>query len=433
MPSDHGSVDQVMTHSNSDVLPYTEGLTGVNLHMDQILIRGLWITMVLIAVVVLASRIIHLFNSHLRRLYSLTASRTQQTYWSYDRTNFWPWLKKSVLYAPLGRKRHNREIKLSEAVNVGTLPSRFHAFLLFLLLSSNIAYICILDYGQSNKARLIAELRGRSGILAVFNMIALVLLAGRNNPAISLLKVSFDTFNLLHRWIGRIIVVEVLIHTIAWGTNSVQAKGMHGTWQAVGGDRFLQYGLTGSVAMVVIFLQSPSVVRHAFYETFLLIHQVLAFITIVVVYIHLEMGKLPALPYIRIVVGLWASERFFRLFRLSYLNLSRKHGCTNVVVEALEGEACRVTFHLPRHIIVRPGSHVYAYFPSISLWMSHPFSVAWTNTDSEPATGVRPLSSATSMTPSSLEKQVEMVLPPLHQSKAPTSISLVMADRKSVV
>jgi hypothetical protein len=40
--------------------------------------------------------------------------------------------KKHVLYAPIFRKRHNREFQLSAAVNVGTLPTRLQ--LLFLSL-----------------------------------------------------------------------------------------------------------------------------------------------------------------------------------------------------------------------------------------------------------------------------------------------------------
>lgn len=421
--------DRTPAPSNSSVMPFTAGLNGVKLQKDQYLIRWLWISMVAIAAFILAFRILQLCNSHLRRIFSLTANTRQQSYWSFDSTRFWPLFKKMVLYAPLGKKRHNREVRFSSAVNVGTLPSRFHAFLLFLLLGSNLAYCCILDYGENNKAALLAEVRGRTGLLATVNMIPLILLAGRNNPAISLLKVSFDTYNLLHRWIGRIVVVEAIAHTIAWGANSIQAKGTKGTWQTIGGDPFLQYGMVGTAAMALILFQSPSVIRHAFYETFLHLHQALAFTAILGLYVHLEMAKLPALPYIRTVVGLWASERLIRLSRLVYLNIARKHGCTNVVVEALQGEACRVTFNLPRHITVRPGSHVYAYLPSVSLWMSHPFSVAWTNVDSEPPTGVQARSPTTPTSPSAVEKQVVMTLPPLHQSKAPTSISLVMVAR----
>ena len=428
MPPSNLTAEYATQPANSSVMPYTSGLQGVRLGLDGYLIKWLWVSIVAIAVVLLIARIYQLITSHLRHIYSMAADAKQQNYWSYDKTSFWPLFKKQVLYAPLGQKRHNREVRLSEAVNVGTLPSRFHTIILLLYVGSNIAYCCILDYGNQNKAALLAEVRGRTGVLAVANMIPLVLLAGRNNPAIHLLKVSFDTFNLLHRWMGRIVVIEAVAHTIAWGANSVHAKGMHATMDSLGGDTFLLTGLIGTMAMTIIIVQSPSIVRHAFYETFLHLHQFLAFAAILGVYLHLEIAKLPALPYIRAVVGIWAADRLIRGLRLSYLNISRRRGCTKVMVEALPGEACRVTFHLPRHITVRPGSHVYAYIPRISWWMSHPFSVAWTNTDSEPPTGLRLDSPTTPATPASLEKQ-SRGLPSLDPSKGPTSISLIMAAR----
>ena len=416
------------TLSGVDELKYTEGLHGVQIEKDKILVRWLWVTMAILAVLVLSARIFQLSNSHLRRIFSLAANARQQSYWTFDKTTFWPRFKRDVLYAPLGRKRHHREIKFSEAVNVGTLPSRFHLGLLLLLLGSNIAYCCILDYDVADYGALIAELRGRTGILATANMVPLILFAGRNNPLISLLRVSFDTYNLLHRWIGRIVVVEAVAHTAAWATNCIRTKGVQTTFHSINESLFLQMGTAATVAMVIILLQSPSVVRHAFYETFLVLHQALAFVAVLGVYVHLESNDLPARPYIRAAVGLWVFDRILRVFHLARLNLSRRNGCTNIEVEALKGEACRVTFHLPRHITVRPGSHVYAYLPKISWWMSHPFSVAWTNTDSEPPTGSALLgSSACPPSPSSLEKQMETF--PLHGSKRATSISLVVSAR----
>jgi predicted ferric reductase len=41
-------------------------------------------------------------------------------------------------------------------------------------------------------------------------------MAGRNNPLIEMLHVPFDTWNLLHRWLGRIVVLEGVAHTLAW-------------------------------------------------------------------------------------------------------------------------------------------------------------------------------------------------------------------------
>lgn len=414
--------------ANASILPYTSGLDGVSLGLDRHLISWLWLSMVVLALLVFSVRIYQRIHSHMRRISAMSTSRSQQNYWAYDSSPSWPTFKKDILYAPLGKKRHNREIQLSKASNYGTIPSRLHLILLVLYVVSNIAYCSLLDYGQIDKAALVAEVRGRTGILATANMVPLVLLAGRNNPAIPLLKVSFDSWNLFHRWIGRIVIVEAIAHTIAWGINNVDAKGLNGAFNSISGDAFLTFGVVGTASMIIILFQTLSPIRHAMYETFLHLHQMLALLTILGVYVHLEVAKLPALPYIRAVVALWASERTMRVIRLLYLNLSRKNGATQVCVEALPGEACRVTFQLPRHITIRPGSHVYAYLPKVSWWMSHPFSVAWTNIESEPPTGNKHIIPPTPVS-CDLEKQFPRELPPRDLTRAPTSVSLVMAAR----
>jgi predicted ferric reductase len=422
------SQDAGQTGSDS-VLPYTYGLTGVDVSRDHILTNILWGSMITLAIIMLLVRLVQMGNSHLRHLFTLSSTPQQQIYWSHDYTSFWPSLKKYLLYAPLGKKRHNREIKLSEATNVGTLPSRFHTVLLSLYLLSNLVYCLLLDWTKQERAALIAEVRGRTGVLAVVNMLPLILLAGRNNPLIPLLKVSFDTYNLLHRWMGRIVIIEAIAHTIAWYVNTDAAKGPGGSNQSIAHSQFLQYGLVGTLSMAIILVQSPSVVRHAFYETFLHLHQFLAFLSILGVYVHIDMGNLQQKSIIRAIVVIWVSERCARFFHMIYLNFSRNKGVTKVEVEALEGEACRVTFSLPRRVNVKPGTHVYAYLPSVSWWMSHPFSVAWTapfQPTLDPSSPTPKTSSRPPPSPASLEKQGSL---PQIDRRTPTSVSLVMLAR----
>jgi hypothetical protein len=58
------------------------------------------------------------------------------------------------------------------------------------------------------------------------DQVPLFIMAGRNNPLISWLNLSFDSFNLLHRWFGRIVVLETIAHTVAWGFQV-------GSWKAI--------------------------------------------------------------------------------------------------------------------------------------------------------------------------------------------------------
>lgn len=80
--------------------------------------------------------------------------------------------KKHFLYAPIFRKRHNREIQLSAAVNVGTLPTRFQLLFIVAYLGTNIAYCVVgIDWSQPSTT-VLKELRNRTGILAVTNLVS---------------------------------------------------------------------------------------------------------------------------------------------------------------------------------------------------------------------------------------------------------------------
>ena len=238
----------------------------------------------------------------------------------------------------------------------------------------------VLNWANANKWALCAELRGRSGTLALVNMVPLVILAGRNNPLIPLLQISFDTYNLLHRWMGRVVAIETIIHTISWaivqvadgGWESVRAKTLH--------NRFIGSGMVGTFAMAFILILSVSPVRHAFYETFLHTHIVLAFVAFICTWIHCVSasvpGGLPQLPWTIGIVLVWCTDRLARMARMLYCNWSSR-GYTDAVVEAMPGETCRVTLHLPRYVDIKPGCHAYLRFARINPWENHPFSVAW--------------------------------------------------------
>jgi hypothetical protein len=81
--------------------------------------------------------------------------------------------KKHVLYAPIFRKRHNREFQLSAAVNVGTLPTRLQLLFLISYFGTNVAFCVVsIDWNQTFTTAA-KELRNRTGILAVVNMVGL--------------------------------------------------------------------------------------------------------------------------------------------------------------------------------------------------------------------------------------------------------------------
>ncbi|GJN69303.1 metalloreductase [Purpureocillium lilacinum] len=382
---------------SSTIAPYHTALNGVNQPMNMLFKDVLWWSLGIVALVVLSIRILEILWAKLRQVSAMSVPREKQNYWKTSQWNWMPGMKKHLIYAPLLRKRHNRELRLSSALNVGTLPSRLHFVLLFFYLGSNIVYMFFLNWAVENKYKFCAELRGRSGTLAIVNMVPLIIMAGRNNPLIPLLKISFDTYNLLHRWMGRIVVAEVVIHTVAWAIPAVADKG----WKAFGAvlkSWFIGSGFWGGAAMVLILILSLSPLRHAFYETFLNVHIILAIVAFGGTWIHCAAATpaLPQLPWIVAIVALWIADRVARALRLVINNWSNR-GFTDALCEALPGDVTRVTVYLPRYVRIKPGTHAYLRFSGILAWESHPFSVAWVDhyatnalpqAEKEPLTGL---------------------------------------------
>ncbi|KAL8972728.1 MAG: hypothetical protein Q9183_000379 [Haloplaca sp. 2 TL-2023] len=386
--------------------------------------RGLWASIAGLTLIVLVIRLLRVWHQKFRLAVTIPLTKEQHRYWAQG-SPFRSSIKKYLLQAPLINIRHNKEIQLSSAISVGTLPSRLHTLLLGALVISNVVYCTLLDYRQMPRAALVAELRGRSGHLAVINMLALILFAARNNPLIPVLAVSFDTFNLFHRWIGRIVVLESLVHVIAWWVNNGKAVGYDGIMEVLMYDGFAQCGIAAMSAMLLILVHSPSPIRHAFYEIFLHAHQILAIVAVGATAGHIQIHSLPQKPIIYTIIGIWVSERLLRIARLVYYNVSSR-GFSKVYVEALDGGACRVTFSVRRPFVTPPGRHIYAYIPSVSLWMSHPFSVAITSNNEMPCEFTPTNSPAPSVFGSSGDCAKEIIKIPIH------SVSCIIAARSGM-
>lgn len=355
--------------------PFAHGLAGVNQHLNYLFANALVISFMALLALTLGYRWLKMANAHMRHLFTMHRE-SDQRYFMHNRSQIWPRIKRSLLYAPLWKNRHNREIQLTQAVSFGTLPSRFHTILLLLYVASNVAYCLVLDWSLPS-FNVIAEMRGRTGVLAALNLIPTVLFALRNNPLIPLLRISYDTFNLFHRWCARIMVFESVVHTIMWAVNAVSAGGVEQLSTSLSTSVSYRWGMVATAVLTFIALAAFGPLRHAAYETFITSHRILVLVGIAGIYVHLDAANLPMLPYVQLSIAFWGAEVLWRIGRILYHNASRKRGLTKVTVEWLPSEACRVTFELARPWKWRPGCHVHAYIPALALWSSHPFSIAW--------------------------------------------------------
>lgn len=123
-------------------------------------------------------------------------------------------LKKHLFYAPLWGSRHNREFRLFR-LHMGSIPLRLEVILLSVYLALNILFVVVTVDWWEEYDEMMFQLKYSAGHLAVMNTPGLVLSAGRNNPLVSLLGLSFDSFNFMHRWVGRVIASNAIIHMSA--------------------------------------------------------------------------------------------------------------------------------------------------------------------------------------------------------------------------
>jgi len=411
--------------------PYIHGLAGVNQPLNYFCINMLVIIFAVIALVALIYRVATAINAHLHYLRAAGSDASTQACLKHNQTSFIPWLKRHMLLAPLFTTRHNREMTFTlrngHILNFGTFPLRLQTVLLIAYIASNIAYCCILDYSQPRKAML-AELRGRSGALAAFNLVPTVLFALRNNPLIHVLKISYDTFNLFHRWCARTVIFMSVLHVGAWGTNTVDQGGSAMVGKLITSYASLSWATLAMATMLLIAVQSWSPVRRAAYETFIAGHRLLVFLAIIGVYVHLDKDNLPQLPYVWTVMFLWIAEWFFRSMRMIFRNYG--HGeKTEVLVEALTGGACRVTFHVARPWTYKPGSHVYISLPHVQWFAMHPFSVAWSSEGQQQS----PFDDEESFISIDLEKDVETTTKELGRAQiSRRSVFLVVRARNGM-
>lgn len=231
----------VSAHSSSSMTPEQKALLYDSYYQNN---RIQWYLGYVWAATVAAMFTYRVLVTGLRYVRTLACLENEKQHYFVNPHPGFASLRRNIIDAPLFHRRHNREFNLSAAVNMGTLPGRLQTLYLLgssimnsccpsgLLLTSALGYLamniafCVVSIHWSG-GNVATEIRNRTGVLSVMNMLPLFLLAGRNNPLIKLLDISFDTYNLMHRWIGRIVVLEAVAHTAAWMASKIIACTLH--------------------------------------------------------------------------------------------------------------------------------------------------------------------------------------------------------------
>ncbi|KAL1871716.1 hypothetical protein VTK73DRAFT_1937 [Phialemonium thermophilum] len=353
------------------------GAGGVDRALEnQLLSNYLYYTLAAVSFVFIVWRAATAANRYFRLVTSL--NNETQRYFARQSPRV-AWLKKHIIYAPLFGKRHGREFELrgssGSELHLGMLPTRMQTLFILGYFVTNVVF-CVIDIPFADSgASALSLLRNRSGTLAIVNLIPLFLFATRNNPLIWLLGISFDTYNLIHRWFGRIVVIESVVHTVAFLANNASKTSWASAFKTSVTVPYLRDGFIATCSLIVLLVLAVRTLRHRFYETFKVLHVLLALVAVVGLWYHLELKHFTQIIYMYPVLAIWGLEHVGRVSRVAYYQLGS--GASRTIVEALPSNACRVTVTMARPWTFRPGQHAYLYMPSISYWQSHPFSIAW--------------------------------------------------------
>jgi hypothetical protein len=222
---------------------------------------------------------------------------------------------------------------------------------------------------NSTYIELMYYVANRTGLIAFAIVPLVVLLASRNNILLWLTNWSHGTFIILHRWVGRVFIIQCIVHSIA----ELHLFRYRGRYPAEEKKPYWQWGIVATVAAVTILFVGITWMRRKHYEIFLITHILLVILLLIGSWYHVQLlyfGTRGYENWLYACFAVWAADRLLRLLWVA------KTGVKNSTVTELSNDLVRIDIEGVRweH---RPGAHAYAYFPTLSwrVWENHPFSV----------------------------------------------------------
>ncbi|KAK0196592.1 ferric reductase like transmembrane component-domain-containing protein [Armillaria mellea] len=204
----------------------------------------------------------------------------------------------------------------------------------------------------------------RLGVMSFVLMPLLLLTAGRMNFLVWMTQWSYDSWNIFHRWIGRLALVFAVAHTVLY---LVYAHLIGRLW--VNFSKL--YWNCGFVALALYLILSsfPSArfIRRMSYEVFLAGHVLSTVVCLVVLFYHTLWRFANEWLYITILY--WVIERLCRAFKVTSL-LPHCGTLTDY------GTIMRLDVYVPKDVRIHPGQFAHLRFPEVRSMESHPFSIA---------------------------------------------------------
>ncbi|KAK4698578.1 hypothetical protein P7C70_g7694, partial [Phenoliferia sp. Uapishka_3] len=257
------------------------------------------------------------------------------------------------------RKLGCRRSKVAEAIGMSSLAEvgligSYYVLNIVLVVTSSAGSI---DYMAHHAARL------------VFANLPLVIgLASKNNAISYLSGFSYESLNVFHRWIARLVLILSIFHVIGRTYVNVPSANPRGVGQA-----YVRWGIVAFIIFFLMILGAARPIRNRWYQAFIISHVGAFLLGTVALCIH----RPEIAPWLYAGFIIYFLDRIIRTGRIVLHHTFRPVEAESVdgetgTVEALSDCMLRVTVQTTLTWI--PGQHIYLHVPFLSAG-GHPFSV----------------------------------------------------------
>ncbi|KAL8808512.1 MAG: hypothetical protein Q9182_000063 [Xanthomendoza sp. 2 TL-2023] len=217
----------------------------------------------------------------------------------------------------------------------------------------------------------------RTGYIATAQLPLIVLLAGKRNIIAFFTGTSYERLNWLHRWVARILFLNVTIHMGFWFVGWARYDYIKVKLTT---DPITQRGFAAWCLLLWIVLSSLAPARRWNYEFFVIQHIITFVGFFAAVYLHLPTE---VKVWVWLSLGFFLLDRLLRALVILLINVSlwnRRARASKVVgswgaFESLNGGTTKITVENPP-FHWKAGQHVFLSCHGLAPLQAHPFTIA---------------------------------------------------------
>lgn len=281
-------------------------------------------------------------------------------------------IRKYLVLPATFKGMHGRPVKLFMKLYIKA-PTRGQSIALITYFILNVVLTCV-DYGvykenvylPDTQTQLVRYMGNRTGIIAFTQIPLVIVLASRNNVFIKLTGWSYDTMQVYHRWVARVMMAHAFIHSVCFTIIAIKGHTVAYRWQEVINWRF---GNMATYAGIIMIITAFNAFRARFYDVFYFLHKM--FYVVFIIGIARHTYDFGWIGWVWASIAVHAAERFARMYNTV---LSGFHN--EAYAELFDDDTFRVSVKYSKRWALGPGQYCYIRILHKNLfWQAHPFSV----------------------------------------------------------